>query len=602
MMTIRYRLAIQVSSLLVFSLSSFCWTQQVEFFPLAEVRPGLQGVGKTVFEGVTVEEFNVEILGVIGKIRPGRNLILSRLSGAKIERTGVFAGMSGSPVYVEGKLLGAVAFAFPFSKEPITGITPIQEMVRIFQGEPEPLRSWSPRANLKNELQAFGLGQQLNPPPKLPSISVDLVDTKLKGTLEPIAAPLNLIGAELSASKKFHSDFTELGLIPISGITSMDPDPESVPVVIPGSTIAAHLVTGDLEVSAAGTITSIDGNRIYAFGHPFLGLGFTSMPMSSGSVITVIPSIFSSQKVTAVNSFIGSISQDRDTGILGLRGEKPNMMPISLRLTTSRNIIRQLNFQIVQGEFLSPLLANFAIFNSIVSSERGTGPQAFRVAISISIKGYPQVRYSRNVSDPTNAAKVVGGLLDLLLNSGFDGILFEEVDVRIQSVEEQLEATLEQVWVDRREINPGDKVNFKMILRQNEGTIISRDYSLPIPEDMTPGPVYVTIGEGISLANSDADQDSAQFIPQNTYQLIRAINNLKKNDRLYVRLYRSSPGIVIAGEEMSSLPPSMLEIHNSGKSTGTSRPLSNVIHLEREMEVTRFVLKGIKTIQLNIRS
>ena len=134
MMTIRYRLAIQVSSLLVFSLSSFCWTQQVEFFPLAEVRPGLQGIGKTVFEGVTVEEFNVEILGVIGKIRPGRNLILSRLSGAKIERTGVFAGMSGSPVYVEGKLLGAVAFAFPFSKEPITGITPIQEMVSIFQG------------------------------------------------------------------------------------------------------------------------------------------------------------------------------------------------------------------------------------------------------------------------------------------------------------------------------------------------------------------------------------------------------------------------------------------------------------------------------------
>ena len=600
-MTIRYRLVIQISSLLVFFLSSFCWTQQVEFFPLTEVRPGLKGIGKTVFEGVTVEEFNVEILGVIGKIRPGRNLILSRLSGDKIERTGVFAGMSGSPVYIEGKLLGAVAFAFPFSKEPITGITPIQEMVGIFQGEPETIKSWAPRANLKNKLQAFGLGQKFDPPPKLPSISVDLVNTKLKGTLAPIAAPLNLTGVEPRASKKFHSDFNKLGLVPISGITSVAPDFESVPV-IPGSTITAHLVTGDLEVSAAGTITSIDGNRIYAFGHPFLGLGFTSMPMSIGSVITVIPSIFSSQKVTAVNSPIGSIRQDRDTGILGLRGEKPNMTPISLSLTTSRNIIRRLNFEIVQGAFLSPLLANFAIFNSIVSSERGVGPQAFRVEVSISITGYPQVRYSRNVSDPTNAAKVVGGLLDLLLNSGFDSILFEKVDVRIQSVEEQLKATLEQVWVDRREISPGDTVNFKMILRQNEGTIISQNYSLPIPEDMTPGPVYVAIGEGISLANSDADKDSAQFIPQNTYQLIRAINNLKKNDRLYVRLYRSSPGVVIAGEEMSALPPSMLEIHNSGKSTGTSRPLSNVIHLEREMEITRFILEGIKTIQLTVRS
>jgi hypothetical protein len=601
MMTIRYHLAIQVGSLLILFLSSFCWAQQAEFFPLAEVKPGLKGIGKTIFKGIVIEEFNVEILGVIEKIRPRRNLILARLSGTKIERTGVFAGMSGSPVYIEGKLLGAVAFAFPFSKEPITGITPIQEMVRVFQGEAKPARSWSPQTNLKNRLQAFGLGREFDTPPKLPSMAVDLVNTKLQGTLEPIAAPLSLTGVEPRASNKFHSDFKKLGLVPISGITSVGTDFERAPVM-PGSTIIAHLVTGDLEVSAAGTITSIDGDRIYAFGHPFLGLGFTSMPMSSGSVITVIPSIFSSQKITAVHDPIGSIRQDRDTGILGLRGEKPDMVPISLRLVTSRSVLRQLNFQIVQGALLSPLLANFAVFNSIVSSERGAGPQAFRVEVIISVKGYPQVRYSRNVSNPANAARVVGGLLDLLLNSGFDDMLFEEVDVRIQSVEEQLKATLEQVWVDRKEISPGDKVNFKMILRQNGGTTIEQDYSLPIPEDMTTGPVYVAIGEGISLANSDADKDSGQFVPQNTYQLIRAINNLKKNDRLYVRLYRSSPGVVIAGEEMPSLPPSMLEIHNSGKSTGTSRPLSNVIHLEREMGITRFVLEGIKTIQLNVRS
>ena len=601
MMTIRYHLAIQVGSLLILFLSSFCWAQQAEFFPLAEVKPGLKGIGKTIFKGIVIEEFNVEILGVIEKIRPRRNLILARLSGTKIERTGVFAGMSGSPVYIEGKLLGAVAFAFPFSKEPITGITPIQEMVRVFQGEAKHARSWSPQTNNKNRLQAFGLGREFDTPPKLPSMAVDLVNTKLQGTLEPIAAPLSLTGVEPRASNKFHSDFKKLGLVPISGITSVGTDFERAPVM-PGSTIIAHLVTGDLEVSAAGTITSIDGDRIYAFGHPFLGLGFTSMPMSSGSVITVIPSIFSSQKITAVHDPIGSIRQDRDTGILGLRGEKPDMVPISLRLVTSRSVLRQLNFQIVQGALLSPLLANFAVFNSIVSSERGAGPQAFRVEVIISVKGYPQVRYSRNVSNPANAARVVGGLLDLLLNSGFDNMLFEEVDVRIQSVEEQLKATLEQVWVDRKEISPGDKVNFKMILRQNGGTTIEQDYSLPIPEDMTTGPVYVAIGEGISLANSDADKDSGQFVPQNTYQLIRAINNLKKNDRLYVRLYRSSPGVVIAGEEMPSLPPSMLEIHNSGKSTGTSRPLSNVIHLEREMGITRFVLEGIKTIQLNVRS
>ncbi len=573
------------------------WGQRLDFLPLEQIKPGMTGTGKTTFEKVAIEEFQVEILGVLENVRPGRNLILCRLRGEKVETTGVFSGMSGSPVYIEGKLIGAIAFSFPFSKEPIAGITPIHEMVEIFEQMSAPSQ-WSSPKSFSDRSRELGEIQRVsNFAPRIP---VELGQRGVRGDLEPILTPLSLSGFDPSTIRFFEKAVRSLGFLPALGLWSSGNDFEEAPVA-PGASLVAQLVRGDLQVGAAGTITHVDGARVYAFGHPFLGTGFTDMPMATGAVLTVISSLSTGLKVTAVGNLVGSIKQDRDTGILGLRGEKARMLPISVRLHTSRQGVREINVEVVRDPFLTPLLANLAVFNSLVSSERSIGLQTFRVDTRIAIEGQPAVRYSRNTGAMAEAALTVGGLLDLLINSGFDDVPVEMVQVDIQAVEEKLVATLEQVWVDKQKVKPGEEVKLTLVLRRDNGRQMLQNYSLKIPRDLREGPVQVLVGEGISLTRTAAAKEAAQPIPQTVYQLVRAINNLKRNDRIYVRLLRGRPGSVVAGEGMPLLPPSMLEIHRSERTSGASRPLENVVFLERELAATDLVLEGVKTIQLMVK-
>ena len=571
--------------------------QQPSFLPISQIKPGMRGTGKTTFEKVAIEEFQVEILGILENVRPGRNLILCRLKGPRVEKTGVFSGMSGSPVYIDGKLVGAVAFAFPFSKEPIAGITPIHEMLEVFESPSIPAQ-WSSSRSFSDRADDLGGMKRVAAVSRRIPLGVHQVG--LAGELEPILTPLSLSGFEPAAIRFFGGDLRSLGLLPALGISSSSDDFGEAPVA-PGATLVAQLVRGDLEIGAAGTITHIDGARVYAFGHPLLGTGFTDMPMATGAVMTVISSLSTSQKVTAIDDLVGSIKQDRDTGILGLLGEKPRMLPLSIRLRTSREGVREINVELVRGAFLTPLLANFVVFNSLISSERSTGPQTFRVETRIRITGQPEVTYSRNATQMAEAAVTVGGVLDLLMNTGFDDVPVESVNVQIQAVEEELEARLEQVWVDRYEVRAGEKVKLSMVLRRDNGKAILQEYELQIPKGLKEGPIQVLVGEGVSLAKSEASKDAGQFIPQTVYQLVRAINNLKKNDRLYVRLFREQPGVVLAGEGLPMLPPSMLEIHRSKRTTGASRPLHNVVFFESELAASDLVLEGIKTIQLIVK-
>ena len=573
------------------------WGQRPVFLPIDQIKPGMTGTGKTTFEKVAIEEFQVEILGVLENIRPRRNLILCRLRGEKVETTGVFSGMSGSPVYIEGKLIGAIAFSFPFSKEPIAGITPIHEMVEVFEQMSAPSQWSSPRSFSERSSELGEIQQVSNFAPRIP---VALGQPGVSGDLEPILTPLSLSGFDPSTLGFFEKDVRSLGFLPALGLWSSSHDFEEAPVA-PGASLVAQLVRGDLQVGAAGTITHVDGARVYAFGHPFLGTGFTDMPMATGAVLTVISSLSTGLKVTAVGNLVGSIKQDRDTGILGLRGEKARMLPVSVRLHTSRQGVREINVELVRDPFLTPLLANLAVFNSLVSSERSTGLQTFRVDTRIAIEGQPAVRYSRNTGAMAEAALTVGGLLDLLMNSGFDDVPVKMVQVDIQAVEEKLAATLEQVWVNKQKVRPGEDVNLTLVLRLYNGGQRLQNYSLKIPLDLREGPVQVLVGEGVSLTRTAAAKDADQLIPKTVYQLVRAINTLKRNDRIYVRLLRSQPGSVVAGEVMPLLPPSILEIHRSERTSGASRPLENVVFFERELAATDLVLEGVKTIQLMVK-
>src|SRR5688572_5752552 len=316
------------------------------FMPVADVREGMRGTARSVFRGSEPEEFNVEILGVLpGAIGPKQDLIIGRLSGGPAERTGVFAGMSGSPVYVNGKLVGAISYSFPFSKEPICGITPIEQMISIFEKK-TPSRT----ASVEPRKYSFGELVSSSVPVDLPSsLSADsgLVSGMSPNSMlmavagqsfRPISTPITFSGFSQATLDKFSGQLLRAGLIPVNaagGTSSLSPMKKAGPnTLVGGTSVSMHLARGDYGLAASGTVTYRDGEKVYAFGHPFLGLGTSDLAMSESHVVTVVPNVNNSFKLAVADSLVGSMTQDRATGVFGKLGITPKMIPVRLALTT----------------------------------------------------------------------------------------------------------------------------------------------------------------------------------------------------------------------------------------------------------------------------
>src|SRR5215204_1787083 len=341
----------------------------VALFALEDLRPGMKGTARTVFSGTEAQEFGVEILGVLpGFPGPRQSAIIAKLNGANVEKTGVFAGMSGSPVYIDGKIVGAIAFSFPFSKEPIAGITPIRQMIELFNRGPENVKPKEPRVVSFSQLAGTDWKPNL-PKPAVGSVSLlapvsagSPLMPLLGQQMTPIATPLVFSGITQESLTAFAPQLTASGLLPVSGVggsAAITPLAEANGNTFPpGSSISVQLVRGDYSLAAAGTVTMRDGDRIYAFGHPFLSLGASDMPMTESSVVTVISNMNNSFKLSVPGRMVGAISQDRASGIFGLLRQAPKMIPVKVNLHTSRERIETYSYEIANDSFLTPLLLN----------------------------------------------------------------------------------------------------------------------------------------------------------------------------------------------------------------------------------------------------
>ena len=580
--------------------------QSADLYPLDLIRPGQGGYGKTVFEGSKVETFQVRILGVLENVGPKQNLILARLSGGPLEKTGIFAGMSGSPVYLEGKLAGAVAYAFPFAKEPIAGITPIQETVDIFKEKPSGIQPVRRSVSLRS-LYRLDQHPLLGREPSQVRLAADrFLGSHSWGQLTSIATPLNISGFSRLSVQTFAPQLQSLGIVPVRGLVGAASDETSQAPLEPGSSISVQLLRGDLDLSAGGTVTHLSGNRFYAFGHPFLGIGYTDLPVNQASVLTIIPSLNNSAKISASTRFVGAIKQDRATGIMGLAGEQPRLIPVQMQLRTSRNETKRFRYEVVSDNFLTPFLITFLVHNNIVSSEKAVGELTLQVKCLISVKGQPDVLFENGVSDlasgPAFAAVAAASPVHFLLNSGFDELVMEKIELEVQAREQNRQATLDRVWQDKLEVRAGEEVGLTVFLRKPNGDSQVQKYPVRIPADITPGPLQILVGDGLSLLQDEEDSDMTEFIPKSLSQLIKAINNIKRNDRLYVRLYREQGGAVIAGEGLPGLPPSLLALYSAQKTSGETKRIRKVIYVEHELSPTDFVLKGQQVIRVNVKS
>jgi hypothetical protein len=580
-------------------------------FPLEDLRPGMKGTARTVFSGSEAEEFGVEILGVLpGFPGPRQSAIIARLTGANVEKTGVFAGMSGSPVYIDGKIVGAIAFSFPFSKEPIAGITPIKQMIDLFNKGSENIKPKEPRAVSFSQLASTDWKPNL---PKPAVSSVSLLAPVSAGSplmpligqqMTPIATPLVFSGISQESLSAFAPQLAASGLLPVSGVggsAAITPLGEvNGNTFPPGSSISVQLVRGDYSLAAAGTVTLRDNDRIYAFGHPFLSLGASDMPMTEASVVTVISNMNNSFKLSVPGKMVGSISQDRASGIFGLLRQEPKMIPVKVSLHTSRDRTDTYSYEMVNDSFLTPLLLNITLFNTITASERALGDSTISVKGEIKVKGQQPIQIDRRFSNnnsPIMAASAIAAPVSSLLASGFDDVQLDGITLDIDSTETRYLGTLERITLDRTEVRRGEKIEVQAYVRTESGKQFVQRIPVQIPADAALGQLLVFVGDGGALQEGSP---AKAFVPQDLSQLVKAINTVKKSDRLYVKLFRITNGAVIGTSEMPSLPPSVVATLNSDRTSGGYTPTVLSPVYEMELPPAEFVISGQQLIAIDV--
>ena len=590
---------------------------QSRTFPVDEIKPGMVGLGRTVFEGDRLEEFKVHIIGVLrNAIGPRRNLILARLEGGPLANTGVIAGMSGSPVYIDGRLVGAVSYSLgQFSKEPIAGITPIDEMTSdaTLPGPRRqaarvdlqmPLTQESLRASLR---QAFSWIRPFADSPSDVQVFGDQsVNAGIGTMLRPIATPLSFGGFDPGVIDPVVSAFRDQGFVTIMAgadqlaLAQGPSNGSSLRALRPGDPIGVGLMNGDFEVGATGTVTEVDGNRVYAFGHPFYQLGPTQFPMTRAHVLTVLPSLAASQKIASTGEVVGIVSQDRATTIAGTLGPGPSMIPVTLTLNSERGTRKSFNIGIVRDQLFTPLLAYVAILNTLTSYERQNGVATYALKGAATLKKYGKVNFEdlfTGDQPSVGAAASVVAPINLLMRNAFEDVDIESLNLEIDASEQPRSATLERVWVDGTRVRAGGSATLKVLLRTYRGDEVTRDVTIQIPPNAR-GSVQVMVADGLRLSQFESRELQVQPMQATGLpQMIRVLNNARKNNRLYVRLVTRDDGAVVKGEPLAALPSSVLAVMESDRNGGSFRPLQSA--LVGEWEITPgLAVTGSRTLTL----
>jgi hypothetical protein len=590
---------------------------QSRTFPVDEVKPGMVGIGRTVFEGDRLEEFKVHVIGVLrNSIGPRRDLILARLEGGPLANTGVIAGMSGSPVYIDGRLVGAVSYSLgQFSKEAIAGITPIDEMTadatlpgprrQVARVDLQmPLTQESLRASLR---QAFAWIRPFADSPSDVQVFGDQsVNAGIGTLLRPIATPLSFGGFAPGVIDPVVSAFRDQGFVTIMAgseqlaLAQSQSNGSRGPALRPGDPIGVGLMNGDFEVGATGTVTEVDGTRVYAFGHPFYQLGPTQFPMTRAHVFTVLPSLAASQKIASTGEVVGIVSQDRATTIAGTLGPGPSMIPVTLTLSSERGTRKSFHIGIVRDQLFTPLLAYVAILNTLTSYERQNGVATYALKGAATLKKYGKVDFEdlfTGDQPSVGAAASVVAPINLLMRNAFDEVDIESLNLEIDASEQPRSATLERVWVDGPRVKAGGPATLKVLLRTYRGDEITKDITIQIPPNAR-GSVQVMVADGLRLSQFESRELQVQPMQATGLpQMIRVLNSARKNNRLYVRLVTRDDGAVVKGEPLAALPGSVLAVMEADRNGGSFRPLQSA--LVGEWEITPGVaVIGSRTLTL----
>jgi hypothetical protein len=427
--------------------------------------------------------------------------------------------------------------------------------------------------------------------------------------LRPIATPITFGGFDSSVIDPLAAAFRDQGFMPMmtgsatgSFAQSANGATASATPLRPGDPVGVALMSGDLSLGATGTVTEVDGNRVYAFGHPFYGLGPTQFPMTRAYVVTLLPSLANSMKLASTGEVIGTVQQDRATTIAGTLGAGPAMIPLRINLTSDRGTKQTFNMAMVNDQLFTPLLAFVSIANTLASYERQNGAASYVVRGSASVKGHGTVAFEdlfTGDQPSTGAATYVVAPINVLLRNAFEEVELERLELDIDASEEARSATIERVWIDGTRVKPGSRVDLKVLLRTYRGEEITRTVPVDVPPNAT-GTISVMVTDGVRLSQWEARELQVQPLQtRDLQQMMRVLNNARKNNRLYVRLLGRDQGAVVKGESLSALPPSVMGVLESDRNGGSFRPLQNAVLGEWDV-TTDHAISGTRTLTLPI--
>jgi hypothetical protein len=574
---------------------------QTSTISVDEIRPGMVGVGRTVFAGSEIEEFKVHILGVLKNvIGPSRTLVLARLEGGPLEKTGVIAGMSGSPVYIDGRMLGAVSYSLgQFSKEAIAGITPIGEMTdaTALAALPHATRpvamNWPPAPQDLFAIWARDLGRTrpfVDDPSHALLSGVAGLSPRVATMLQPIAVPLVTSGFAPDVLGPLTPALTDRGFLPLSAANQAKPtnvvNRSPGRSLRPGDAMGVALLTGDFALGATGTVTHVDGDRLYGFGHPMYNLGPTEFPLTRADVIVVLPSLLASSKLASFGEVIGTVQQDRATAVAGRLGVMPRMIPMSITLNSDRTPSRTFNFEVVKDHTFTPLLTYLAVANVLTSYERGAGPASYTVRGTATIRTHGDIAFEDIFSgdQPVGAASAyVAGPLTLLIKNGAEPVEVQKLALTIDASEQSRTARIERVWLDTDRPRAGRDATVKVLLRTNKGEELVKSMRIQIPANAS-GNLQLLVADANRLTSEDRRQ-SRGAETQQVAQMIRTFNKARRSNRLYIRLSATDDGAIVNGEPLTALPPSVLAVLEADRNSGTYSPLRSATRGEWEVPV-----------------
>lgn len=596
--------------LIVLILSFFSYSSlngQSSFFPINQIKEGMKGTGKTAFKGKKVEEFGVEILGILENdpsVGPKRNIILAKLTGGNLEKTGVIQGMSGSPIYLQGKLAGAVAYSFPFSTEAIAGITPIKEMMEIKNSKETP-STYSPPIPIKKHLSLEELSEMHE--------KFNILNTNVfyKGkSLEPMKIPLMFSGFSKKAFEKSKHFFSNIGFNPMqvgSGKQAESKTSFSDINLKEGDPVGVQMISGDLSLAATGTTTFVDGQNVLAFGHPMYNLGPVSYAMTQADVITVVPSLNTSMKLTSTGAVIGSFSQDRSSGVYGELGKTPDLIPVNIELFDSGKKSKDIHLEVVENKILTASLLNVAVLSIMSAEERSIGDLTVELKGDVFLENGMSIHmedlFSGNFDTSiNNASNLVAAITYFLTNNEFKELGIHRIDLRLNSSEEIKISYLEKVWLDKYDVSPGERIQIRIYSRNFRGDSVLEEGGIIAPNLPSGSKFYLFVGDTASMGQLERSlYQTTTFMPRSLYQLIRILSNQRKNNRIYLKILADKPGLFLKGEELPNLPPSMKSMFSSPRvATSVPTEISKSTLSNFQIPVP-FVFQGAALIPIKIK-